>query len=85
MNMIGGAPMGPADHRHNTRTLDRITGISAARGDLEQAVADGLAWRVRSTERFFALASYVDDPAGSVGAGRTVDGTLSLQLEPALR
>ena len=31
MNMNGGAPTGPAVHRHNTRTLDRITGISADR------------------------------------------------------
>ncbi len=27
----GGALTGPADHRHNTATLDRITGISAVR------------------------------------------------------
>ena len=33
MNINGGALTGPADHRHNTRTLDRITGISAARAN----------------------------------------------------
>jgi hypothetical protein len=31
MNTSGGALAGPADHRHNPTTLDRITGISADR------------------------------------------------------
>ena len=35
----GGALTGPADHRHNTGPLDRITGISAARSGVRRLTA----------------------------------------------